>query len=432
MGPVSAVRGIVPSRQLIGIFASLTGSQVGSALIGLVFWMVAAHTLAPDQLGVGAALVAAMSVLSMVGVLGVGTLLLERLPVVPASDRRALYSAGLAIAGLGGMVFAGGFLVLCTVVRLPGTLGNLSATSALLLVVTSGLAALCAAFDQAAIGLGASNTQLRRNLLAAVVRVIVLVAAVALGSSSGQMIPLAWAIGFLVSVCATPLRRHLPPRGTGIQHRWRLIRSHWVAAMGHHSLTLAMSSSSYLLPVVVAATMPPAQVAYFAQARVVADTANGLQYYLTTALFATAGDPRGFRRMAARTLAMGMILAAAVFVGAAIFGHLVLSAFGATYGRESLPLLLLLLSAGPALVVKEHFAVLRRLEQRRRHGAVALGLWTVAELTGAIVGGQVGGTTAAVCVGSALASTACALIALPVLIRAIRLADCHGPRSGAA
>jgi hypothetical protein len=93
--------------------------------------------------------------------------------------------------------------------------------------------------------------------------------------------------------------------------------------------------------------------------------------------------------------------------------------FGSSYSQASLPLLLLLLAAGPALVIKEHFVVLRRLQGRRKHGAVTLGLWTAVELAGAVAGGLIGGMML-LCLGWVAMSTACALIALPVLLRAIR------------
>ena len=144
-------------------------------MLGLVFWTLAARALTPEQVGVGAALVAAMTLLSTLGVLGVGTLLLERFKVVSVTDRRALLSTGLGIAGMGGALVAAGWLGLSALVHLSGVLGDLSLSSALLLVGTTGIAATCSAFDQAVIGMGVSSLQLRRNLIASIVRIAVFV-----------------------------------------------------------------------------------------------------------------------------------------------------------------------------------------------------------------------------------------------------------------
>ena len=410
---------IQPS-ELLGIFASLVGSQLGAALLGLVFWTIAARALTPKQLGVGAALVAAMTLLSTFGALGVGTLLLERFKVVSVTDRRALFSTGLSIAVMGGALVAAGWLGLSALVHVPGALGDLSLSTALLLVGATGIAATCSAFDQAVIGMSASSVQLRRNLLASVLRIAVFSGAIELDMRSGQAILVSWTIGLVGSLLATPLGRRLSPRvQMPVRQRWQLVRNNWTAAIGHHGLTLALASSFLMLPVVVASIMPATQMAYFASARMLADTALTLLYFLTIALFATADGAEGFRRKAPRTLIMGIVLALCIIAAAALFGRFLLLMFGTSYSQASLSLLLLLLAAGPALVIKEHFAVLRRLQCRRTQGAVIMALWTAAELAGAVAGGLIGGVTM-LCLGWLAMSTTCALIALPVVLRAIR------------
>jgi hypothetical protein len=140
---------------------------------------------------------------------------------------------------------------------------------------------------------------------------------------------------------------------------------------------------------------------------------------LTIALFATAEGAEGFRRKAPRTLIIGIVLALVLVVAAALFGGVILLAFGNSYSQASLPLLLLLLGAGPALVVKEHFVVLCRLQGMRMRGIVTMGVLTAAELGGAVAGGLMGGITM-LCLGWLVMSVVCALIVLPVLLRAIR------------
>lgn len=189
--------------------------------------------------------------------------------------------------------------------------------------------------------------------------------------------------------------------------------------MGHHGLTLTVSSSSLILSVVVASLMSATQTAYFQEARLLGDTIIPLPYYLTIALFATAGGLEGFRRKAPRTLIIGMGLALAIIVGGALFGRILLLMFGPDYAQQSWPILVLLLSGGPALVIKDHFVVLRRLQGRRRQGMLTMGLWTAAELAGAVGGGLLGGMTMLV-LGWLGMSAVCALVALPTVLRAVR------------
>jgi O-antigen/teichoic acid export membrane protein len=419
MHPYASLWKSLQSNQLMAVFSSLVGTQVGGALLGLVYWTVAARALTPEQLGVGAALVATMTLVSYLGVLGVGTLLLERFKILPASDRRALWSTGLIAAGIGGAVIAGGWLALSSLLHVSGALGNLSLTTVLLLVAATGIASTCLTFDQAVIGMGASSVQLRRNILASVLRIAVFSGAVLLDFRTGQAILVSWMVALLGSVLATRLRRHLPRSDrVTVKQRWNLVRTHWTVAIGHHGLTLATNLSSLMIPVVVAMMMSATQNAYFSQARLLGDTALALPFFLTVGLFATAHDTEGFRRKAPRTLIWGMVLALLIILVAALFGRFLLLLFGGNYSEVSLPLLVLYLTAGPASVVKDHFVVLRRLQARRTQGAVVMGLWTGAELAGAVVGGLMGGVTTLL-IGWVTISTACALIALPVVLRAI-------------
>jgi O-antigen/teichoic acid export membrane protein len=408
-----------PGR-LLRIFASLVGSQLGGGVLGLVFWTLAARTLTPEQVGVGAALVAAVTLLSGFGVLGIGTLLLERFKVVAVTDRRALLSTGLGIAGMGGALVAGGWVALSAPLHLSGVLGGLSLSSALLLVGTAGISATCFAFDQAVIGMGLSNLQLRRNLIASIVRIAVFAGEIGLDVRSGQAILVSWTVGLVGSLLVTPLQRHLPPRAREtISQRWQLVRNHWPVAIGHHGLTLALVSSGLMIPVIVASLMSATQTAYFNQANLLGSNLTALQFYLTFALFATAESVEGFRQKAPRTFIMGMVLALSFIVLGALFGRVLLLMFGTSYSQKSWPLLLIILATGPAMVIKDHFVVLRRIQGMRRQGALTVALWSAAELTGAVVGGLVGGTTM-LCLGWLAMSTGCALIALPALISAMR------------
>jgi O-antigen/teichoic acid export membrane protein len=405
---------------LLSVFGSMVGSHLGGALFGLVFWMIAARALTPEQVGLGAALVAAMTLLSMLGLFGVGTLLLERFKSVAIVDRWPLFSTGLAVAGSGGALVAVAWLGVSGLAHLDGVLGDLSLGTVLLLVGASVIAAACAAFDQAVIGMGASGVQLRRNLVASCLRVGFLCGAIAFDFKSGQAILISWMVGLGGSLLASRLRSHVLPRsGVSTRQRWHLVRDHWPAAVGHHGLTLAMVSGPLLLPIVVALTMSAEETAYFSQARLLADTALAVPYFLTIALFATAEDLASFGRNARRTIALGMVMALGLFAGSAVLGRDLLGLFGPEYAQQSLPLLLLLLAAGPILVIKDHFAVLRRLQGRRMAGAVAMALWTTVELTGAIVGSLFGSTTT-LCLGWLAMSAVCALICIPFLIKGIR------------
>jgi hypothetical protein len=267
--------------------------------------------------------------------------------------------------------------------------------------------------------MGASDLQLRRNLVASSVRIVAFCIALAMDFRTGEAVLTSWMIGLIVSLCTTPLRKHLTPRDRLTQlQRWQLMRTNWGTAFGHHSLTLAFGTSTLMLPVVVASLMSATQTAYFSSARLVAETALGLLYFLTIALFATVEGTEGFRRKAPRTLLIGTLLAVGMIIGAALLGRILLSAFGSDYAEASLVPLVLLLAAGPALLVKEHYVVLCRLEGKLKRGALVMGLWTIAELAGAIVGGLMGGLTM-LCAGWLAMTSAGAICLLPGVLKIV-------------
>lgn len=416
-------------RRLTEIFASLVGSHVGGAILGLVFWIIAAHALTPAQVGVGAALVAAMTLLSELALLGVSTLLLERFKFLAVYARWPLFGTGMRVVVGTGTVIALLALGILALVRPGGVMGDLSPIDAALLVAATVVATACAVFDQAAIGLGAGGVQLRRNLFASALRTALLAGAAVLDIGHGYVILVAWIVGMVGSLALSRLPQDALPRSvvTG-RRRLALIRAHWRTALGHHGLTLAMGAGALMLPVVVAALIPAVETAYFVQARLLSDTVLALPFLLTVALFATAADLDEFRRIARYTMLFGIAFTSALIGGAALLGHWLLMLFGAQYAQASLPLLLLLLGTGPVLVIKDHFAVLRRLQGKRVSGAVVMALWAGAELSGAIAGGRTGSVTL-LCVGWLVASVICSLLALPVLIKGIGRAPALGAES---
>lgn len=418
--------------QLLNIFASQVGSHVSGGVLGLVFWMLAARAMTPEQVGLGAALIAAMALLSMLGLFGIGTLLLERFKFVAVVERWPLFTTGLTTAAAASAIVAAIWIVLSGVAHFDGVLGDLSPATLLLLVMATAVAATCAAFDQAAIGMGASSIQLRRNILASCMRIAFLAVAIALDFKGGEVILVSWMVGLIGSLLASRIRRHVLPRsGVTTRQRWHLVRDHWTAAVSHHGLTLALASGGLMLPVVVASTMPAEETAFFSQAWLLADAALAIPYFLTIALFATAHDLEAFRPKARRTMVLGMVIALVLFGGGALLGRMLLSLFGSQYARESFPLLLILLAAAPVLVIKDHFAMLCRVRGKRTTGAAVMACWTAAELTGAIVGGMFG-RPATVCLGWLAASATCSIIVLPVLLRAIRRAAAPPSDSAAA
>ena len=66
--------------RIAGISASLVGTQAFTSVLGLLFWALAAREFVTTEVGVAGAAVALMMLLGSLGSLGLGTVLIARLP----------------------------------------------------------------------------------------------------------------------------------------------------------------------------------------------------------------------------------------------------------------------------------------------------------------------------------------------------------------
>jgi O-antigen/teichoic acid export membrane protein len=99
------------NRTLIANAGSMVGTTLITSVLGVAFWLVAAHNFSQTAVGVASAAVAAMTLLGFMGTLGLGTLLMGELP--RREDRhRSLLNAALLINVLVGSALGLGFALI--------------------------------------------------------------------------------------------------------------------------------------------------------------------------------------------------------------------------------------------------------------------------------------------------------------------------------
>src|ERR1700712_3405884 len=86
-GPLARLSASGFSR-IAGISASLLSTQALTSVLGLVFWTLAARQFLTAEVGVAGAAIALMMLLGSLGSLGLGTVLIARLPATADSERR--------------------------------------------------------------------------------------------------------------------------------------------------------------------------------------------------------------------------------------------------------------------------------------------------------------------------------------------------------
>src|ERR1043166_5042244 len=88
---------------------SLVGTWGLNSGLGFVYWWLAAHEFAPQDVGIGSASISAMMLLGTICMMGLGTLLITELPRQP-EQAGSLISTSLivvcVVGGCAGSVFA--------------------------------------------------------------------------------------------------------------------------------------------------------------------------------------------------------------------------------------------------------------------------------------------------------------------------------------
>jgi O-antigen/teichoic acid export membrane protein len=352
----------------------IMGKTAAPALMGFGFWIIAARTVSATEVGQAAALISAMLLISILTNLGIGQVYITRLPHRRRPDEWSLtVSTGLLLAAAASL--AGGAVAAGVLPVLDSAFDGIPAVAFLLLPLGVAAAACFLLLDHVYIAERDAGPAFVRNTAAGAVRLL-LVGLMAIGSFGGvSWIVLTWVAAFLLFDLLS-LVRGIPRLTPGFRltlsgwrREWSEIR-HLIA--GHQAINLGAQSSTYLLPVIVATRLGPAQNAYFYASFMLSTGVSFIAPAIGDSLFAEgAHHPdnlgRDVRR-AARQIALLAALPALVLLAA---GPAILSLFGPGYADAGGTLIRILVlaavfSAGFILVL----AVLR-VRRQLREGAIA-------------------------------------------------------------
>ena len=411
-------------RRVAGLSASLVGTQALTSVLGLVFWTLAAHRFSTDNVGVAGAAVAMMMLLSSLGSLGLGTLLIARLPVTDAGSRRLLVRTSLVLAGLTSALLAVVVPLVAVFVFGARNLHPLVASPLALLgfAVGTGLMSVVLVLDQAVLTIGVGALQLERNVLASTTKIVALLGLSALGATGGLTVFLAWAIGNLVSLPLVSWRT----RGGRVHQndrRWvdrRVLSGLGRMAASHHALNTTLQAALQILPIMVTVLLSARENAYFNSAVLVSGFVFALPYAIAISLFASsAGNERDVISRMKITLPFSLAAGALAYLVMYPLAGTILGVFGSSYASEGVTILRILALAGLPFVIKDHYIAVRRVQGRTTDALRALGGFLVLELVGAALGARLGGSVG-LCVGwFAVLVVEAAVLAVP-LVRAWR------------
>lgn len=405
---------------VLGNSLSLMGTTIVTSVLGFVYWWVVARSFPTQSVGAASAALAALTLLSTIGVFGFGTMLIGELTRCPERVR-SLLPTTLWLACALSAALAVVFVILA---RWSGSGLSHSFSSpvvAALFVVGVAMAAALLVFDEAAIGLRIAHVQLYRNAVfsaAKLVLVLALGAFAVLRDDVGLL--LTWLLGLVIStVVILPVtrRRGIPLMGP---LRRSAVSGVGKLAVDHNVLNLAITIPRMAGPVVVAATLPGAPTAAFYAAWMVAGFLYLVPTHLSTALYAVAaGDVKALRDRL-RTAMFACAAVGCVLVPSVVwFAEPIMRSFGNDYARLASGCLAWLALQYGLQVVKQMYVAVTRVQGCIRLAGRVAGLACVAELTAVFLGARSGSlTTAAAAVGVVLA-VECVVMA-PRVVTAMR------------
>lgn len=344
-------------------------ATIVTALLGYLYWIVAARAYDPRAIGLAAALISAMTLAALLANLGAASALVQLLPGRAAGHAwsRTL-NAALALSLVAGL--AAGTIAVAALPLLSAQLDILRGDPlyAPLFIAGVTLCNLSTTLDGAFVAERAAGNLLARNALFAALKIPLLVALppvlrAAGGHQPGEDILASWVLAAGAACAMGCVRLSRLDRGycwtsRGVAGEMRVILPLFA---GQHLINLGGSAPMYLLPLLVTARLSTTADAYFYTTWKVGSLFFMISPAVAVSLFAEGAQRPdrlpGQARHAA--LAIAALLGPATLIivpgGAAILGL-----FGADYPRQGLLLLaLLVLSAIPDAITNVYISMLR-------------------------------------------------------------------------
>lgn len=405
----------VASPRLLALTAgSLVGSMVLGAVLGAVFWWLAARLFSQHEVGVAVASLSSMSLVGSFAMVGAGTLLIRDLHRAP--ERRKVL-AGTAIIGAGVLSTGVGIGVAVVAPLLNSDLADLSASAVSIGIFAAGVGftTVAAVVDEILLGLMRARLRFLRNGVFNAAKLAALaVAGIALGTTGSLGIYAAWLVGVVVSlVWLLPFARKLLLRGPVFS--WAVLRELGPSAIAHQALNTTLDVPALGIPVAVALLMSPSTTAQFYIAFMVASVAYYVPFALSQTLYAIGA--RTVDRLwehARVTISLSLLAGLSATAVLVVFAHPILSIFGTEYAAVFRIAPLLAVISIP-LVAKDHFHVVFRIHHRERFALIVSGIGAVLEVFAAVAGLLVGGLVG-LSIGWLVAASVEASVMTPALI----------------
>lgn len=350
-----------------------------TALLGIVFWMVATRLYSQEQVGLAAALISAMTTISYFSQMNLSSFLTRFLPTAGAgAGRLILRTYGLAglVSALAALLFASGVGFFAEPLQV---LRDQAALMAIFVAATV-LWTIFALQDAALSGLRRATLVPASNTVYALAKIGLLLAIALLSLSPALGIFFAWTLPLLpiILVVNALIQRGLATRQNSGPDGGPDLRSASRFWGWDFAGSLALGAAFGLAPLMITASAGVAATASYHLAWSFAYSIYLLGRAMSTSLVAEGAiDPIRLRRLIADSLTHTLLLVLGGVLVILIFAPLIMGLFGSAYVQDGAPVLrLLALSCLPWAVTTLYCAAAR--VRRRTHRVAIVQIATLA------------------------------------------------------
>jgi len=339
---------------------SIIANSFFGTFYGLVFWIVAAHIMPADEIGLAVATISAATFLTSLSRLGMDDVLVRFLP--GSGDRSALYGSIFVVTLALALLFTGLFLGLVDVIS--PSLGYLKDGWYLaLLVIYMATVSVYTTQNTTLLALRrADRSVVQNSLLGVRVPVILLI-----GSLGAVGILLSFNLAYLAALSIGLV--YLAKQGfelkvPGLKTIATTVRGHSGYSAGNYLSVIFTMMPSTLLPIVIMNTTGPEGVAYFYIAYSIAAMLFIIPGAVAMSLFIEGSHDMPMNRYAGKAFKLIMVIAIPLIIILFFFGDKLLLLFNREYSYQSIELLRLLVISGLFSPVIAVYSSIRRVEKK--------------------------------------------------------------------
>jgi O-antigen/teichoic acid export membrane protein len=344
----------------------LIAASMINAMLGFVFWIVAAHYYTPEEVGLGSATISSVLLLSSFANLGLGYGLIRFLPksINPVQMINTMLTTSILTSVAAASIFLAGLGVwspaLVFIRENPLYLGLFIIFTAVF--TTTGL------IDNAFIANRRSGFIVTKNLIFSVLKIIMAVVLAASLAAFGILS--SWGIAAIVAVMVGLI--WLLPRAVSGYYPWPVMNtgvlketSRFVA--GNYVYALLWGAPAQVLPLLIVNQLGATSNAHFYVAFSIAGLLFSVPTMAATSLFAEgSSDEKALGQHVGRSLKLAFIILVPAIIIVLLFASYLLLPFGANYSQEAANLLRILAVSALPLTVNITYLGTKQVEMKVR------------------------------------------------------------------